>query len=327
MPRTASGLQIGRALESYAVLLISLGLLILDAGCAGAVGRGTTSSNVTVTLTPTSASVLLGASVAFSAAVSGSSNKAVAWTVNGVMGGNAQVGSISAGGQYTAPQILPTPSSVTVTAIAQAETNATASAAVAITSGVSVSISPVSATVAPEGSQAFVATVTSAGNPAQSVTWSVNGIASGNSNVGTISSTGPDSAIYTAPAELPNPPVVSVTATSVADASKSASAVVTITAACSGTNTISPAGSERRAGAISNLYDYVMRCSWHFDCVGREWRCRRKCKCRDDCDYRRELGYVHGAGGFAWRKSTNHSCDRGSRLCLGECHGGQQCRR
>jgi hypothetical protein len=212
---------------------------MLNAACAGAVGGGTTSSNVTVTISPASASVLLGDGVAFSATVSGNSNTAVTWTVNGVAGGNIQVGSISANGQYTAPQILPAPSSVTVSATAQADSSATASATVTITSDVVVSIST-SATVPAGGSQVFSASVTSAGEPSHSVTWSIDGIAGGNSNVGTISSAGADSAIYTAPAIAPNPPGVTVTAISVADVSKSASATVTIAAACSGTTSISP---------------------------------------------------------------------------------------
>ncbi len=239
MPKVASDLRISRAIGNYLALLVALGLLMLNAACAGAVGGGTTSSNVTVTISPASASVLLGDGVAFSATVSGNSNTAVTWTVNGVAGGNIQVGSISANGQYTAPQILPAPSSVTVSATAQADSSATASATVTITSDVVVSIST-SATVPAGGSQVFSASVTSAGEPSHSVTWSIDGIAGGNSNVGTISSAGADSAIYTAPAIAPNPPGVTVTAISVADVSKSASATVTIAAACSGTTSISP---------------------------------------------------------------------------------------
>ncbi|MGA8266465.1 MAG: hypothetical protein WB787_01810 [Candidatus Acidiferrales bacterium] len=223
------------------------------AACTGSVGGGTTSSNVAVKINPTSASVLLGESVTFDATVSGSSNTAVTWTVNGVAGGNAQVGSISASGQYTAPQILPVPPSVTVTAFSHADSNATASATVAITSDVVVNISPASATVVPGNSQVFSATVTSAGDPVQSVTWSVNGVAGGNSIVGIISSTGMDSATYTAPAAAPDPPSVTVTATSVADVSKSASASVTITATCGGTNTISPPAASVALGQSQNF--------------------------------------------------------------------------
>ncbi len=55
------------------------------------------------------------------------------------------------------------------------------------------------------------------------VSWSVNGIAGGNSAVGTITASG----VYTAPAVKPNPAIVTVTATT-ADRTQSASAQITI---------------------------------------------------------------------------------------------------
>src|SRR5207253_1334995 len=65
---------------------------------------------------------------------------------------------------------------------------------VSSSSGVSVAISPTSATLAPQQTQQFTATVSGTTNSA--VTWSVDGINGGNSTTGTISSTG----LYTAPA-------------------------------------------------------------------------------------------------------------------------------
>jgi hypothetical protein len=58
----------------------------------------------------------------------------------------------------------------------------------------------------------------------QSVTWKVNGIAGGNSTVGTISSTG----LYRAPNSVPSPSTVTVSATSVAEPSAVGTASVTI---------------------------------------------------------------------------------------------------
>jgi hypothetical protein len=55
-------------------------------------------------------------------------------------------------------------------------------------------------------------------------TWMVNGVAGGNSTVGTISNTG----IYTAPASVPIPATVTITAVSKADASNRASVRITI---------------------------------------------------------------------------------------------------
>ena len=64
------------------------------------------SSNVTIAISPTSATVLLGTSVQFIPSVTGSSN-AVTWSVNGVANGNATVGTISSAGLYTAPVTRP----------------------------------------------------------------------------------------------------------------------------------------------------------------------------------------------------------------------------
>jgi hypothetical protein len=69
----------------------------------------------------------------------------------------------------------------------------------------------------------FTASLTGTANT--SVTWKVNGIAGGNNTVGRVSSTG----VYTAPRRVPSPATVTVSATSVADATKSASAQVTVT--------------------------------------------------------------------------------------------------
>src|SRR5256885_15115649 len=67
------------------------------------------------------------------------------------------------------------------------------------------------------------ATVQNTSNTA--VTWQVSGVSGGNATAGTISSSG----LYTAPAVVPNPATVTVTAVSQADPTKSASAQGTIT--------------------------------------------------------------------------------------------------
>lgn len=90
-------------------------------------------------------------------------------------------------------------------------------------SGVSVAVSPSSATVDTGATQQFTATVPGTSNVA--VTWSVNAVAGGNSIVGTISATG----LYTAPSSIPNPSTVKVTATDQATSTiKPGSATVTI---------------------------------------------------------------------------------------------------
>jgi hypothetical protein len=183
---------------------------------------------VTVSVSPSSASVAVGASRTFTASVANSSNTSVTWRVNGVTGGNSSVGSITAGGVYTAPSVVPSPATVTVSAVSVADTSKSGSATVTITGGTSppppasVSITPSSASVNLRATRQFSATVNNSTN--QSVTWQVNGVTGGNTTVGQISSSG----LYTAPSSPPSPLTVTVRAVSVADSTKSATSTVTI---------------------------------------------------------------------------------------------------
>src|ERR1051325_2266243 len=87
---------------------------------------------------------------------------------------------------------------------------------------VSVAVDPPSASVIITQTQQFKATVSNATDT--TVTWSVNGIAGGDSNVGTITSDG----IYTAPVKTPSPAQFKVTATSKADNTKSSDSNLTV---------------------------------------------------------------------------------------------------
>src|SRR6266576_2696129 len=109
---------------------------------------------------------------------------------------------------------------------------------------VRVTISPVSATVGVGGTQQFTATVENTSNTA--VTWQVSGVTGGNATVGTISSSG----LYTAPAVVPNPATVTVTAVSQADPTKSGSAQVTITAVIGIAFYVSTTGNDSNPGTI-----------------------------------------------------------------------------
>lgn len=88
--------------------------------------------------------------------------------------------------------------------------------------GVTVTVDPMAVTIPVSSVRQITAKVTGAINT--SVTWSVNGVAGGNSVVGTITSAG----LYTAPGVPPNGWTVAVKATSVADPSASATSAVTI---------------------------------------------------------------------------------------------------
>jgi hypothetical protein len=87
-------------------------------------------------------------------------------------------------------------------------------------SGITVQVSPTSVTLLASQNQVFSATVTGSGNTA--VTWTASP-----SGLGTLTING-NSATYTAPASIASQQNVTVTATSVADGSTSAAAVVTL---------------------------------------------------------------------------------------------------
>jgi hypothetical protein len=206
---------------------------------------------VTVSVQPDSANLSLGATQQFHATLVGTSNTAVTWEVNGAVSGSATLGTISTAGLYTAPAILPSTPGVTITAISAADATASGSASVTLTDSIAVNISPLTATVPTGGAQVFTASVSGSGSSATGVAWSVNGIAGGNATVGTIVSGAAGTALYAAPLVPPTPPIVSVTAKSLADPSKFASASVTV--ACSATNSVSPAAASVALGSSQSF--------------------------------------------------------------------------
>ena len=83
----------------------------------------------TVSITPSTASVAQSATQQFSAAVTGSANQKVAWSVDGVAGGNSSLGTISSAGLYAAPQMIGVHN---ITAIAQANSASQGAATVTV---------------------------------------------------------------------------------------------------------------------------------------------------------------------------------------------------
>ena len=233
-------------------IVFSVLCMLLLTSCGGG---GTTNppppATVSVSVSPTSASVLLGATQQFTATVTDTTNLAVTWNVNGISGGNSTVGTISVSGLYTAPQILPQQASVTVQAVSQADATATGSASVIVTGGplVTVTISPTGASVVLGATQQFSATVSLAAN--QSVTWNVNGISGGNSAVGTISANG----LFTAPQILPQPAIATVQAVSVADSA--ASGTVTIAITSDVVVTVTPPNASVELGAVQTFVPHI----------------------------------------------------------------------
>jgi hypothetical protein len=87
---------------------------------------------VSISMTPVSATVRINRTKQFTAAVQNSANTAVIWKVNGIVGGKATVGTISASGLYKAPGSVPNPATVSVSATAAADTSKAASASVTV---------------------------------------------------------------------------------------------------------------------------------------------------------------------------------------------------
>jgi hypothetical protein len=201
-------------------------------------------SDIAIVLTPSGASVELGATRAFRAAIAsgGHPDPAVRWSVTGAAC-PAACGTADANGNYTAPQILPQPPSVTLTAQSLADPSKQVSAPVNITSNFSLQMSAPSS-VSTGATATIVATLTPVpgSNPSGVVTWSLSGPGCSGASCGTLTpaatqSAGAgaimDSAIYIAPAAAPNPNTVMITATPLADPSKKAQATLAIQAGAS----------------------------------------------------------------------------------------------
>jgi uncharacterized protein (DUF1800 family) len=104
-------------------LLTTAGLIVTFAPlCAAA----------TVSISPSSHSMRVGATKTFYASVSGATNKSVTWSVNGIPGGNATIGTVSTTGLYTSPAVVPAPNIVKVRATSVADAAAFAEATVTL---------------------------------------------------------------------------------------------------------------------------------------------------------------------------------------------------
>ena len=173
---------------------------------------------VKVSVSPATAKVVTGAQQQFTATVSGTSNTAVTWSLSGAGCTGSACGTITTAGLYTAPSTVPSPATVTVTATSKADKSKSGTATVTVLAAVSVTVSPASANVATGAQRQFTATVTGTTN--QTVMWSLSGPGCAGTACGTITGGG----LFTAPASIPDPAPVAVTATSQADPSKSGTA-------------------------------------------------------------------------------------------------------
>ncbi len=116
-------------------------VLRIDANSGAARQNG-----VSVTVTPSAATVRLGQVQNFTATVTGAA-AGVTWSVNDIPGGDVIVGRIDVNGQYVPPSVVPNPSTVTVRATSTASPTAVGAAAVTVVPHASItSVSPASLT-------------------------------------------------------------------------------------------------------------------------------------------------------------------------------------
>lgn len=204
-----------RRLLLFLIIVALLALTSCGGSNGGISGEKETPQPVSVSILEDSATVETGETFQFHASVNNATDTTITWTVEGVVGGNATVGTMSADGLYTAPTGVPTTNPVTVKATSNADKTKSDTAKVTIFP--KFAISPPSATVRVGETQQFTA------NQEVDVWW-VNDVLGGNNVFGTISNTG----LYTAPAKVPSPSTVTVKANEKRDNNKTATATVTI---------------------------------------------------------------------------------------------------
>jgi hypothetical protein len=209
---------------SALLVSLSLGAIAFAAGV-----------QVTVYTSPTVTAINAGTTQQFYASVSGGGVPYYSWSISGSGCSGTACGSINQSGLYTAPKTVSSPLLITVSAdaILNGVTGSTTLTVnpVGGTQPISVAVNPKTATVAPSGQQTFTATVSNTTN--QSVVWSVT---CATTSCGSVNGSG----VFTAPSSAPSPNSIAVTATSLADSTKSGSAMVTVGSSGTVTVSISP---------------------------------------------------------------------------------------
>jgi hypothetical protein len=206
-----------------------LAALFLLAGCQVS---GTTSqslppsqSPIVVAVSPSIGSVQTGMSLQFTASVQGDpANKGVTWSIQSSPG--CDCGTIDSTGKYSAPNMPHTAQGVVIAATSVSDPTKSGTATVYVTPApsIAVTVSPASGSVQAGMSLQFTAYVQ--GDSAnKGVTWSIQ--SPSGCDCGAIDSTGK----YFAPKTPHTAPGVVISATSVSDPTKSATAIVLVTPA------------------------------------------------------------------------------------------------
>ena len=219
VPEAKIGFGRGEARGGWARWQRGLFFLGLTAALAILSSCGSSNSSVTPTITvsctPTDVTVL--STSQCTATVLNESSTLVNWSVSSSSSGGATaIGSITAGGLYTAPATVPTNNVVTVTATSQVSSTLTATQSLTLEPATQISavtcLDPntnVASSVVSSGNQ-LACTATASTGATVAVNWSVTNANSLGGNVGTVSVQG----IYTAPLVPPPGSAVTITATS-----------------------------------------------------------------------------------------------------------------
>jgi len=243
-----------------------------------------------VQVTPSKASVPVNQSKNFSATVLGLADRAVTWDVNGLEGGDLNsVGQITWGqpsgcvteGQYVAPPTIPNPPTVLVTAVAFDGTISPAAPVTIVPTPPTIDLTPSGEVFLVVG-QAQPYSATEDSDPNDSVTWSVagqgcTGVACGTITPAISQPPQPYLATYTAPLNVPNPPTVTVTVSSVHHPGLNATDEVFIQGAANPSISISPTFQSVAAGqnqipfsATIQNYDPTAPVVWELGCIS-DW--------------------------------------------------------
>ncbi len=219
--------HVGRT-PGFLFAMIAMALL---SGCGGGSSpqQEPLSAPVSVAVAPPTSSVQVGQSQSFTATVANdSSNKGVTWSLSGTGCSGVTCGTVaptsSASGvavTYTAPSSVPNPASVILTATSVADTTKTATATITV----SASPGPVSVTITPKrgglvlGQSLNLTAAVTNDVAAAGVTWTASS--------GAVTPQTATTATYVAP--MSPGKNITVTATSVADGTKTASATLGVT--------------------------------------------------------------------------------------------------
>lgn len=219
----AAGIEVAMSKSRLSLaILLTLGCILLPlTSCGGGGGGGGTEYDYGISLTPDKSMVDPGSTVNLNVHYDAPANNAgITWQVGCDF---SNCGSVSASGIYTAPATVEEQMSVGIRATSKDRPTSSYFVQVWVRGKVVVRITPANdpVYVLTGLTMQFNATVNS---PDTQVAWQVNNALGGNSTTGTISAAG----IYTAPAQIPDPATVTVSAVAHVDQSTSGSVRVQI---------------------------------------------------------------------------------------------------